>query len=68
MLGIDRFRPRQDRAIEALDRIEQAVAGAETTVQALNAAARTDEIARMLAGAVITDEARAAAHSLLREA
>jgi len=36
-----------------------------TTVEALDAAARKEEIARMLAGAKITDEARAAADSLL---
>ncbi len=36
-----------------------------TTVDILDAAARTEEIARMLAGARITDEARAAAASLL---
>ena len=36
-----------------------------TTVEALDAAAREEEIARMLAGAKITDEARAAADSLL---
>jgi DNA repair protein RecN (Recombination protein N) len=36
-----------------------------STVSALDAAARVDEIARMLAGEVITDEARAAASALL---
>ncbi len=36
-----------------------------TTVDVLDAAARTEEIARMLAGSKITDEARAAAASLL---
>ncbi len=36
-----------------------------TTVGVLDAAARTEEIARMLAGSKITDEARAAAASLL---
>lgn len=36
-----------------------------TSVRALNAAERADEIARMLAGANITSEARAAAQSLL---
>jgi DNA repair protein RecN (Recombination protein N) len=44
------------------------VAGAErvaTQVEALGEAARREEIARMLAGATITDEARAAAQRLL---
>ncbi len=44
------------------------VAGSDqalTTVDILDAAARTEEIARMLAGSKITDEARAAAASLL---
>ena len=36
-----------------------------TTVDALDAAARREEIARMLSGAVVTDEARAAARSLI---
>lgn len=36
-----------------------------TTVDALDPAARQEEIARMLAGAVITDEARAAARALI---
>jgi len=42
--------------------------GVETTVDALSAAARKEEIARMLAGARITEEARAAADSLLEGA
>ena len=41
---------------------------ARTTVDALEAAARREEIARMLAGERITDEARAAADSLLEGA
>ncbi len=41
------------------------VPGANTHVDALSAADRREEIARMLAGARITDEARAAAASLL---
>ncbi len=41
------------------------VAGMLTTVDALTKGARKEEIARMLAGARITDEARAAADSLL---
>jgi DNA repair protein RecN (Recombination protein N) len=36
-----------------------------TTVEALPAAARREEIARMLSGAVVTEEARAAADSLM---
>ncbi len=36
-----------------------------TTVDALSKPARKEEIARMLAGARVTDEARAAAGSLL---
>jgi DNA repair protein RecN (Recombination protein N) len=36
-----------------------------TTVLALDAARRQEEIARMLAGAEITDEARAAARALI---
>jgi len=36
-----------------------------TTVDALDDAARREEIARMLSGAVVTDEARAAARSLI---
>ena len=36
-----------------------------TTVEALGSAARREEIARMLAGAIITEEARAAATKLL---
>lgn len=43
----------------------EAKSGVVTTVEALDAAARREEIARMLAGAKITDEARAAAVSLL---
>jgi len=42
--------------------------GVLTTVDALDAAARKEEIARMLAGAKVTDEARAAADSLLESA
>ncbi len=42
------------------------VAGARTSVDILDTATRREEIARMLAGATITDEARAAAESLLR--
>ena len=38
-----------------------------TGVQALERGARQEEIARMLAGATVTDEARAAAERLLRE-
>ena len=37
----------------------------QTTVNGLNAQEREEEIARMLAGAEITDEARAAASRLL---
>ncbi len=40
-------------------------AGAETTVEALSETERREEVARMLAGAAITDEARAAARSLI---
>jgi DNA repair protein RecN (Recombination protein N) len=36
-----------------------------STVTALDAPARVDELARMLAGDTITDEARAAARALL---
>ena len=39
-----------------------------TSVHALSETGRKEEIARMLAGAKITDEARAAAHSLLEGA
>jgi DNA repair protein RecN (Recombination protein N) len=39
-----------------------------TTVTALDKKARREEIARLLAGATITDEARAAADKLLAEA
>ena len=42
--------------------------GARTTVEDLAADLRREEIARMLAGASITDEARAAADSLLQSA
>jgi DNA repair protein RecN (Recombination protein N) len=38
-----------------------------TTVDALRGSDRTEEIARMLAGESVTDEARAAAESLMRE-
>jgi len=44
---------------------EKDTASVKTTVDVLDANARTEEIARMLAGATITDEARAAAVSLL---
>ncbi len=49
-------------------RIEKrkAAGGMRTTAARLDEAARTDEIARMLSGAAITDEARAAAASLLQ--
>ena len=40
--------------------------GARTAVEVLDADARREEIARMLAGARVTDEARAAADSLLQ--
>ena len=48
-------------------RISKAEAGASvrTTVEVLDDAGRTEEIARMLAGAEVTEEARAAAASLL---
>ena len=36
-----------------------------TTVEVLDAAQRDEEIARMLSGAVVTDEARAAARALI---
>jgi DNA repair protein RecN (Recombination protein N) len=36
-----------------------------TTVETLNQAQREEEIARMLSGAAITDEARAAARALM---
>jgi DNA repair protein RecN (Recombination protein N) len=42
--------------------------GAVTRVDALDDAARREEVARMLAGKRITDEARAAADSLIRAA
>jgi DNA repair protein RecN (Recombination protein N) len=41
--------------------------GTRTTVDALSETSRKEEIARMLAGARITDEARAAAGSLLKD-
>ncbi|MEM9974008.1 MAG: DNA repair protein RecN [Pseudomonadota bacterium] len=48
-------------------RVEKQVAAEETTsrVTALDPRARVDEIARMLAGDTVTDEARAAARALL---
>lgn len=48
-------------------RVEKRVAGGQTTstVIALDVAARSDEIARMLAGDTVTNEARAAAQALL---
>lgn len=48
-------------------RVEKRVEGEQTlsTVTSLDAAARRDEIARMLSGEVITDEARAAAEALM---
>jgi DNA repair protein RecN (Recombination protein N) len=39
-----------------------------TTVEMLDADARTEEIARMLSGETVTGEARAAANSLLKGA
>jgi DNA repair protein RecN (Recombination protein N) len=42
-----------------------AAKSASTTVTALDAGARREEIARMLAGATVTDAARAAADALL---
>jgi DNA repair protein RecN (Recombination protein N) len=53
----------QWRVSKALD-----VEGARTSVHMLDATERKEEIARMLAGAKVTDEARAAAHSLLNAA
>jgi DNA repair protein RecN (Recombination protein N) len=50
----------QWRVSKALD-----IEGAHTSVHMLDATERKEEIARMLAGAKITDEARAAADSLL---
>ncbi|MBM3559999.1 MAG: DNA repair protein RecN, partial [Alphaproteobacteria bacterium] len=44
---------------------EDSAGAALTRVQPLDTAAREEEIARMLAGAVITDEARAAARRLM---
>ena len=52
-------------------RISKSHAGEESTVtqvERLSDAARREEIARMLAGASVTDEARAAADRLMREA
>jgi DNA repair protein RecN (Recombination protein N) len=48
-------------------RVEKRVTGEQTlsTVAALDTAARVDELARMLAGDTVTDEARAAARALL---
>ena len=48
-------------------RVEKAVSGGETRtrVTPLDAEARIDEVARMLAGETVTDEARAAAGALL---
>jgi DNA repair protein RecN (Recombination protein N) len=48
-------------------RVVKASRGGETTtkVQALDPAERREEIARMLAGAKVTDEARAAAQRLM---
>lgn len=48
-------------------RVEKRVAKGQTlsTVTALDAGARTDEIARMLSGETITEEARAAAEALM---
>jgi DNA repair protein RecN (Recombination protein N) len=48
-------------------RVEKQVAGGVTLsrVHALDDAARVDEIARMLAGDTVTDEARGAARALL---
>ncbi|MFQ5564512.1 MAG: hypothetical protein ACE5FO_13205, partial [Parvularculaceae bacterium] len=43
----------------------QSRASTETTVSVLDAEARIEEIARMLSGARVTDEARAAARRLL---
>ena len=47
---------------------EQGVKAVVTRVAVLDADERREEIARMLAGATITDEARAAAGRLLAEA
>ena len=38
-----------------------------TTIETLDEDGRKEEIARMLAGAEVTEEARAAAHSLLQD-
>ena len=46
----------------------EAKPGVLTTVEALTPEGRKEEIARMLAGARVTDEARAAAGSLLETA
>jgi DNA repair protein RecN (Recombination protein N) len=43
-------------------------AGTRTTVRLLSAAERREEIARMLSGAAVTDEARAQAARLLEAA
>jgi DNA repair protein RecN (Recombination protein N) len=43
-------------------------AGAKTRVDVLDETARKEEIARMLAGTSVTEEARAAAESLLKGA
>jgi DNA repair protein RecN (Recombination protein N) len=43
-------------------------AGARTTVRRLHGAERHEEIARMLSGAAVTDEARAQAARLLEAA
>ncbi len=40
--------------------------GVRTVIEALDAPARREEVARMLAGARVTDAARAAADSLMR--
>jgi DNA repair protein RecN (Recombination protein N) len=45
--------------------VDQANERVWTTVEPLDSASRQDEIARMLAGAHVTDEARAAADRLL---
>ena len=45
---------------------DETESGAVTRVDALDDAARREEVARMLAGKRITEEARAAADSLIR--
>jgi DNA repair protein RecN (Recombination protein N) len=40
----------------------------KTRIEMLDADERLEEIARMLSGAAVTDEARAAAHRLVKEA